>query len=150
MIKRHEQQPEQIDEYSIPLGKLFKWLLYTIDLRAGDVLHRREHKNKLKEERKVAEEAFHERERIRNEALEHARNVSNTTFIAYFRITRPRRMRDWVRRRRPRAHRRRSAATSTRKTSCASGTPRTPKSKCPRPSSKTSITTTILSEMSDL
>ncbi len=58
LIRRHEQQPEQVDEYSIPLGKLFKWLLYTIELRAGDVLHRRELKNKLKEERKVAEEAF--------------------------------------------------------------------------------------------
>jgi hypothetical protein len=58
LIRRHEQQPEQVDEYSIPLGKLFKWLLYTIELRAADVVHRRELKNKLKEERKVAEEAF--------------------------------------------------------------------------------------------
>ncbi len=40
----------------------------------GDVLHRRELKNKLKEERKVAEELFNERERNRHEALEHARS----------------------------------------------------------------------------
>ena len=39
-------------------------------------MHRRELKNKLKEERRIAEEAFQERERVRNEALEHARNVS--------------------------------------------------------------------------
>lgn len=51
-------------------------MLYTIELRVGDVLHRREVKNKLKEERKVAEELFNERERNRHEALEHARNVS--------------------------------------------------------------------------
>lgn len=37
---------------------------------------RREQKNKLKEERRVAEDAFQERERLRSEALEHARNVS--------------------------------------------------------------------------
>ena len=51
-------------------------MLYTMEVRSGDVVQRREHKNKLKEERRVAEEAFHERERIRSEALEHARTVS--------------------------------------------------------------------------
>lgn len=76
IIKKHETAPEQIEEYSIPLAKLFKWLLYTIELRAGDVVLRREQKNKLKEERRVAEDAFQERERLRSDALEHARNVS--------------------------------------------------------------------------
>jgi hypothetical protein len=32
--------------------------MYTIELRSGDVVQRRELKNKLKEERRVAEEAF--------------------------------------------------------------------------------------------
>jgi hypothetical protein len=58
------------------LSKLFKWMLYSIELRAQDVVHRRELKNKLKEERKVAEEAANEREKTRREACEHARNVS--------------------------------------------------------------------------
>lgn len=48
--------------------------MYTIELRTGDVVQRREHKNKLKEERRVAEDAFQERERVRGDALEHARN----------------------------------------------------------------------------
>lgn len=73
LLRRHEQAPEQVEEYSIPLAKLFKWLLYSMELRVGDVLQRRELKNKLKEERRVAEEAFQERERVRHEALEHAR-----------------------------------------------------------------------------
>jgi hypothetical protein len=60
------------------------------------VLQRRELKNKLKEERRVAEEAFQERERVRHEALEHARTVSHI-YLLYqplFRITKPKRMRD--------------------------------------------------------
>ena len=72
-IKKNEQQPEQVDEYSIALGKLLKCLLCSLDMRVNDVIARREHKLKLKEERKIAEEAFAERERLRNEALEIAR-----------------------------------------------------------------------------
>ena len=34
-IDRYE--PEHIDEYSIALGKLFRWLLQAIDLREEDV-----------------------------------------------------------------------------------------------------------------
>lgn len=75
-LKKHEQEIEKIEEYSIPLSKLFKWMLYSIELRAQDVIHRRELKNKFKEERKVAEEAANEREKTRREACEHARNVS--------------------------------------------------------------------------
>lgn len=51
-------------------------MLLSIDMRVNDVLHRRDNKSKLKEERKVAEEAFAERERLRNEALDNARGVS--------------------------------------------------------------------------
>lgn len=69
-IKKNEQQPEQVDEYSIALGKLFKWLLCSLEMRVNDVIARRDHKLKLKEERRIAEEAFAERERLRNEALE--------------------------------------------------------------------------------
>ena len=75
-MKRHEQHPEQIDEYSIALGKLFRWLLLTLDMRVTDIKSRRELKYKLKDERKVAEEAFAERERLRSEALFTAKAVS--------------------------------------------------------------------------
>jgi len=75
-LKKNEQEIEKIEEYSIPLSKLFKWMLYSIELRGQDVIHRRELKNKLKEERKVAEEAANERERLRREACENARAVS--------------------------------------------------------------------------
>ena len=72
-IKKHEQSPEAVDEYSIALGRLFKWILLSIEIRVADVQARREHKLKLKDERKIAEEAFAERERIRNEALDAAK-----------------------------------------------------------------------------
>ncbi len=58
------------------LAKLYKWLLYSIEMRVSDVLSRRDNKQKLKEERKVAEEAFAERERQRNEALGIAKDVN--------------------------------------------------------------------------
>lgn len=64
-LAKYEETPEKVDEYSIPLAKLFKWLLLTIDMRINDVHNRRDHKEKLKEERKIAEEAFAERERMR-------------------------------------------------------------------------------------
>jgi hypothetical protein len=78
-IKNYEKSIEQVDEYSIPLGKLFKWLLLTIELRVADVLSRRDLKDRLKEERKLAEEAFAERERMRADALELAKNVSQSS-----------------------------------------------------------------------
>jgi hypothetical protein len=52
---------------------LFKWLLYSIEMRVNDVIARRDHKLKLKDDRRIAEEAFAERERLRSEALELAR-----------------------------------------------------------------------------
>ena len=33
-LRKHEQEAEKIEEYSIPLSKLFKWMLYSIELRA--------------------------------------------------------------------------------------------------------------------
>jgi hypothetical protein len=60
----------------VALAKLYKWLLYSIEMRVSDVLSRRDNKQKLKEERKVAEEAFAERERQRNEALGIAKDVN--------------------------------------------------------------------------
>lgn len=49
-------ESEQIDEYSIALGKLYKWMEFAIELRKDDVVSRREMKAKLKEEREIAKE----------------------------------------------------------------------------------------------
>jgi len=44
-------EPEHVDEYSIALGKLFRWVLQAIELREEDVMIRRDQIHKLKEER---------------------------------------------------------------------------------------------------
>jgi hypothetical protein len=80
-IKKHELAPEQVDEYSLALGKLFKWVLLTVDMRYNDVNSRRELKTRLKEERRFAEEAFAERERMRSDALENAKAVRNNNLV---------------------------------------------------------------------
>ena len=77
-VKRYETTPDALEEYSVPLARLFKWLQMSVDYRQLDVLARRDQKQKLKEERKLAEEAFAERERHRAEALEAAKIVSLT------------------------------------------------------------------------
>lgn len=61
-----------MDEYSIALGKLLKWILFAVELRIEDVMKRRDHKTKLREERDLLIEAANERERLRTEALEAA------------------------------------------------------------------------------
>jgi hypothetical protein len=43
-----------VDEYSIALGKLYRWLLTAVEMREEDVLMRREQITKLKEERAMA------------------------------------------------------------------------------------------------
>lgn len=68
-------EPEQVDEYSVALGKLFRWLQAAIDLREEDVMQRREHIQKLKEERQAALDASVERDRLRNQDLDLARQV---------------------------------------------------------------------------
>ena len=50
-------EPEQVDDYSIALGKLFRWLQAAIDIREEDVMIRREQIQKLKEERQAAIDA---------------------------------------------------------------------------------------------
>ena len=149
-FKKHEQEIEKIEEYSIPLSKLFKWMLYSIELRAQDVVHRRELKNKFKEERKVAEEAANERERNRREACEHARNVRSFIIIRTFRSMKPRRrnvshqLRAKARARKEPATRKRSVSL-TRKSSSANGMPNTPRLRYLPPFLKMSIMTTTLS-----
>ena len=40
--------PDVIDEYSVPLGKLFRWLQLTLEVRKEDIVTRKEKKEKLK------------------------------------------------------------------------------------------------------
>ena len=58
-LKRNisQYEPEHVDEYSIALGKLFRWLQAAIELREEDVMIRRDQIFKLKEERKLAIDA---------------------------------------------------------------------------------------------
>lgn len=62
-------EPEQVDDYSIALGKLFRWLQTAIELREEDVVLRREHIAKLKDERQVAKDAAEERDKLRDHDL---------------------------------------------------------------------------------
>jgi hypothetical protein len=75
-------EPEQIDDYSVAMGKLFRWLQSAIELREEDVIQRREHIAKLKEERQLAIDASQERERLRANDLDVARAVRSTDFIS--------------------------------------------------------------------
>lgn len=65
-------------------------MLLSIEIRVADVLSRRDHKMKLKDERRIAEDAFAERERLRNEALEAAKTVSSYHVLIKCRNTRTR------------------------------------------------------------
>jgi hypothetical protein len=74
-------EAEQVDDYSIALGKLFRWLQMAIDLREEDVLMRRDQVAKLKEERQTAIDAEAERAKLRQNDLEVAQAVTNHPLI---------------------------------------------------------------------
>lgn len=67
---------EVVEEYNVSLAKLFKWLQTTIEMRKEDIVKRKQHKDKLREEReeKIAAEA--ERCEKRDTAFEEAKQVS--------------------------------------------------------------------------
>jgi LPS O-antigen subunit length determinant protein (WzzB/FepE family) len=65
-------EAEQVDEYSVPLGKLYRWLQMAVEMRKEDVLARRDYREKLKEERIDAQNRYEEREVQRQEAYEAA------------------------------------------------------------------------------
>lgn len=68
---------EIIDEYSVTLGKLYRWLVFTIDLRVGDVRERRYKTIKDREARADAIEREEERKQRRAEALDEAKEAFN-------------------------------------------------------------------------
>ena len=63
-------EQEQIDAYSVALGRLHKWLRFAIDVRKGDVQRRKDEKERLKEEKEAADEQIREREERFREQLE--------------------------------------------------------------------------------
>lgn len=48
---------EELDEYSVALGKLFRWLKLAIEVRIEDVKLRKKNKDRLRLQKKKAEEA---------------------------------------------------------------------------------------------
>jgi hypothetical protein len=68
-------EPENVDEYSVALGKLYRWMQFGLELRKEDVQVRRDNINRLKEERQAALDAAAEREQNRERDLEAARAV---------------------------------------------------------------------------
>lgn len=68
-------EPEHVDDYSIPLGRLYRWLLFAIDMRKEDVNNRRDHKQKLRDDRQAQQDLSDERLRNRDRDLEAARTV---------------------------------------------------------------------------
>jgi len=59
---------DAVDEYSAALGKLYRWLLFAIDIRLEDIRLRREHKKELRAMRSEAQEK--ERERLEKRAAQ--------------------------------------------------------------------------------
>lgn len=45
---------EAIDEYSMAIGKLFRWIMFAIEVRIEDIRQRREHKRDLRAQRAEA------------------------------------------------------------------------------------------------
>lgn len=68
---------EKVDEYSVVLGRLFRWLNYAIEVRCEDVVARRDHKEMLKKERADAIAADQERSAKLEEQLTSAKDSFN-------------------------------------------------------------------------
>jgi hypothetical protein len=39
---------ESIDDYSVAIGKLYRWVLFAMEVRIEDIRQRREHKDDLR------------------------------------------------------------------------------------------------------
>lgn len=68
---------EKVDEYSVVLGRLFRWLSYAIEVRCDDVVSRRDHKELLKKERAEAIAADQDRSAKLEEQLTIAKDAFN-------------------------------------------------------------------------
>lgn len=61
---------EEVDEYSVALGKLYRWVLLALEVRYEDVKLRRANKARLRDEREAAIKADKERMEKRQAAFE--------------------------------------------------------------------------------
>lgn len=68
---------EKVDDYSVVLGRLFRWLNFAIEVRCEDVVARRDHKEMLKKERADAIAADQERSAKLEEQLTAAKDSFN-------------------------------------------------------------------------
>lgn len=66
---------EQVDEYSIALGQLFRWLRQALDLRIENVKQRRAKTKMLKDERQDATDKEAQRVELREEELAKAKEA---------------------------------------------------------------------------
>jgi len=57
---------EAIDEYSVAIGKLYRWILFAMEIRIEDIRQRREHKDDLRKQRLECQEKEKERNDKRN------------------------------------------------------------------------------------
>lgn len=67
-IRRNVEEitEDGIDDYSVTVGKLYRWLMMTIELRIADVRDRRSKKAQLKQEREEAIERENDRKEKRD------------------------------------------------------------------------------------
>jgi len=70
-----ELNEELVDEYSVTVGKLFRWLQMALELRIEDVKSRRKQKAQLREHRQEAIEREAERQEKRDIAMQEARET---------------------------------------------------------------------------
>jgi hypothetical protein len=75
-LESYIEQTEGIDEYSVALGKLYRWVVLAIEVRKQDVQKRRAKIEQLKEERVAAIQAYEERQQQRDTDLETAQAVT--------------------------------------------------------------------------
>lgn len=66
---------EAIDEYSIAIGKLFRWVMFAMEIRIEDIRQRREHKDDLRKMRLEAQEKEKERQDKRNAGHDEAKRI---------------------------------------------------------------------------
>ena len=59
---------EAIDEYSVAIGKLYRWIMFSIEIRTEDIRQRREHKEDLRRARSEAQEKEKDRNDKRDAA----------------------------------------------------------------------------------
>ena len=64
---------ETIDEYSVAIGKLYRWIMFAMEIRIEDIRARREHKDDLRRIRAETQEKEKERQDKRNAMHEEAK-----------------------------------------------------------------------------